>query len=84
MLNKHRKQIDKIDSQIIKLIKKRLDVAKKIGNYKKKNNLKIQDKKREAQKLKTLEKIAEIRKLDKKHIKEIFKQIIKSSREVQK
>jgi len=41
MLEKYRKQIDKIDNKLIKLFEKRMDVAKKVGEYKKENGMEI-------------------------------------------
>lgn len=44
-----RKQLDEIDKEMRKLFEKRLDVVKKIGQYKKDNDLPILDKGREDQ-----------------------------------
>ena len=41
MLNKYRKQIDKIDKKLARLFEKRMDVAKRIGEYKKENGMEI-------------------------------------------
>ncbi len=41
MLNKYRKQIDKIDTKFVKLFEKRMDVAKKVGEFKKQRNMEI-------------------------------------------
>ena len=41
MLNKYRKQIDRIDTKVVKLFEKRMDVAKKVGEYKKERNMEI-------------------------------------------
>ncbi|MDO8609375.1 MAG: chorismate mutase [bacterium] len=41
-----RKQVDKIDNDIISLIAKRMDIVKKIGAYKKQNNIPLLDSKR--------------------------------------
>ena len=76
----HRKEIDKIDNKIILLLKKRLESARKIGAYKKKNGLKIVDKKREKEIL--LDRIKKS-KLSKDFTKKLFSVIIKESREVQ-
>ena len=43
MLDNFRKDIDKIDEQIVKLIAKRIAIVKKIGAFKKQNNLPIVD-----------------------------------------
>lgn len=47
MIEEYRKKIDEIDEQLIKLLEERLDISVKIGEYKKKNNLDVLDKKRE-------------------------------------
>lgn len=47
MINDLRKEIDEIDTLMQELFKKRLAVSKKIGEYKKENNLPIYDSKRE-------------------------------------
>lgn len=41
MLNKYRKQIDKIDTKLTKLFEKRMDVAQKVGEYKRERNMEI-------------------------------------------
>ncbi|OGF21465.1 chorismate mutase [Candidatus Falkowbacteria bacterium RBG_13_39_14] len=48
-LDELRKEIDNIDREIFLLLKKRFDVVKKVGEYKKKNNLPIRDLKREGE-----------------------------------
>lgn len=47
MLEEYRKQIDKIDDEIINLIEKRLDIVLKVGKYKKDNGIEVLDIKRE-------------------------------------
>ncbi|VEU80349.1 chorismate mutase [Haploplasma axanthum] len=47
MINELRKEIDEIDTLMQDLFKKRLAVARKIGEYKKEKNLPIYDSKRE-------------------------------------
>ena len=46
-IEKLRKEIDKIDTNMIVLIRKRFETARKIGKYKRKNGLRIRDLKRE-------------------------------------
>lgn len=41
-----RKQIDEIDKQIVSLLAKRMKVVKKVGRFKKKNNIPVFDKSR--------------------------------------
>ena len=46
-LNEIRQEIDKIDSQLIELLEKRMDCTKAVGEYKLKNNIPILDTKRQ-------------------------------------
>ena len=46
-----RKDIDKIDDELVKLFSARMDVASKIAEYKMKNNMPVLDAKREREKL---------------------------------
>jgi len=48
-LNELREAIDQIDQEMLKLFLKRMDVAKNIGIYKKKHQLKVLDEKRESE-----------------------------------
>lgn len=41
ILNEYRKEINKIDNDIIDIIKRRMKVSIKIGKYKKDNNIKV-------------------------------------------
>ena len=50
-IKKLREQIDKIDSQILKLYEERMDVVRAIGEYKIANNLPVYDAAREDAKL---------------------------------
>ena len=83
-LDKYRREIDKINSEIIKLIAARIKVCKKVGEYKKNNGKKVYDKKREREIFKKLDKECGKRRLDKKFVNKIFKMIIKESKKVQK
>ncbi len=71
-----RKIINKIDEDIFFLIKKRLEIAQKIGQLKKKNNLAIIDKKREKD---LIEKAIKKTKLDKDFIKNFYNLIFNQS-----
>jgi chorismate mutase len=80
-LNNLRNKVDKLDHELLGIIKKRLLVSKYIGDYKKKNNFKIRDRKREKEILQDkLEKSS----LDGKFIKKLFKLILNESRRIQK
>lgn len=50
-LDTYRKQIDEIDSQLLELFEKRMELAKSIADYKKQNNLPVLDSSRERAKL---------------------------------
>lgn len=46
-LESFRKEIDIIDLELLEIFKKRMDISKKIGEYKDKNKMHIADEKRE-------------------------------------
>lgn len=48
-LDYYRKEIDSIDSELVRLLEKRMDIAKEIGNYKRQNNLPVFNGAREAE-----------------------------------
>ena len=81
-LNKYRKDIDSIDSKLVKLLLLRLRLAKAIGIYKKSNKLKIKDKKRESGILSNIEKYSG--KAHQKFFKKIFGSIISYSKKIQR
>ena len=73
MIKKLRKEIDTIDGNILKLLKKRVKVCKEIGRTKNELIMEIVDRKREEEVLKRSG-----------TFKPIFKEIIKTCRKVQK
>lgn len=54
MLNSLRKKIDRIDADIVTLLLDRYRTVKKIGTFKEKNSIPVEDKKREKQALENL------------------------------
>jgi len=74
-LQNYRKRIDKIDSKIVILLRKRQKIVKKIGALKKKNKQSIQNKAREQE---------IFGKLDTDLEKEVFKTIFKESKRAQR
>ena len=54
-LQDFRKQIDKIDDEILLLFKKRMDVVRQIASYKKEHDIPIKDASREQEKLAVIE-----------------------------
>lgn len=76
-----RKEIDAIDTEMMKLLVKRFEVTKKIRRYKKMNNLPVMDKKREEHIVQ--EKIGSSG-LPRKFIKDFYKLIFEESRRIQR
>lgn len=55
-LDNLRNEIDKIDDELIKLFRRRMEIVNQVANYKKKNNLPTLDQNREKSKIATLAK----------------------------
>ncbi len=70
--------------QILELLRKRMEVSKKVGEYKKQNNISVLDAKREQEVYKKLSKSANKKGLDEKFVKKLFKLIIRQSKKEQK
>lgn len=82
MLDKYRKEIDAIDKKLLELFEKRLDIASKIGVYKKENGLEILCEKRESEILSL--RVSETKNpLYKEHVKEFFQNLMYISRKIQ-
>lgn len=77
-----RKEIDSLDNEIISLLENRLNISRKIGEYKKANHLEVLDTKREEEILKKI-----CNKIDNKNyqnsIIEIYKTIFLESKKLQ-
>ena len=84
ILEKYRNKIDAIDDEIVKLLRKRLNISYKIGKYKTKKNMRIYDKKREIEIFNKINQKAERNNLNERFINKIFKIIIRNSRERQR
>ena len=84
MLDDLRKDIDQLDEQIVELLAKRIVVVKKIGDFKKQNNLPVLDKNRFAKVLEKVEKTAIQQGLSPDFVKELYEVIHKYSCEVEK
>jgi chorismate mutase len=82
-MTKYRKQIDKINNKILKLLSKRMKVSEKIGECKKVRNAPIRDEKREKELLNMISKQAKKHKLDEKFIEDVFQIILSESRRKQ-
>lgn len=81
-LDNFRKEIDRIDSELIKLFQERLKVAKDIGRYKMENSLPILDSSREKVKIESILDNTDYR--YRKYMEEIFYEIFRISKEYQK
>lgn len=77
-----RQQIDEIDSQIVELFEKRMEVANEVAKYKMETGKPVFDKEREDQKL---EKLASLShgKFNERAVRELFSQIMSISRKYQ-
>ena len=71
-----RKEIDKIDDQIILLLKERVQLSKRIGKMKKDQNLPLRDPQREEEVYATVRKKASKLDLDPQHIVTVYHEII--------
>ena len=79
-----RSNIDKIDQKILLLIKKRLEIAKKIGQVKKENKLPIKDIIREKEIIDKKMSAAKKLNIPSDLIKKIYMPLLTESRRIQK
>lgn len=82
-LEEYRKQIDKIDEELVQLFEERMNTARKISEYKKEHNLPILNKAREEE---VLEKnISHLQSKEYSQMtREFFENIMRLSREYQR
>lgn len=78
-----RKQIDECDKKLIETLKERMSISKKIGKYKKENNLPIYDLTREKAVLNKLKTFAN-NDLTQEGIEKIYTAIFSASKDIQK
>ena len=83
-LKKLRKEIDKLDHDIAKLLHKRKKAIEKVAEVKKKYKMPIFDKKREGEISKKLDKFAKKYGFKKTFLQKIWTAIINESKQVQK
>ncbi len=78
-----RDQIDAIDEQIIKLLARRFGIARKVGEFKRKHNLQVEDRSREQA---IVDRLAEHSSdpLTRQQITRIFTEIFSAAKEVQR
>ena len=79
-MEKFRKEIDKIDSEIARLLEKRFEICSEIGYFKSKNNIETEDKSREK---KIIEKIERTDLKYRDNIKEVESKILLESKKIQ-
>ena len=78
-----RKKIDKLDSKILRLLSKRMNVTKQIGSVKAEMGFRGTDRIRESEMKKMRSEFAKIYKLDRKFTEEVFDLVIKESKRLQ-
>ena len=81
-LEDYRKRIDDIDSQIIELLARRLQIVKEVRNLKLKNNMPLYDERREFEILASVEELSREYGLDSEYVLEIFKRILSESHRI--
>jgi chorismate mutase len=84
MLDNLRNKIDKIDKKLTDLLTKRYGLVKKIACLKHKNNIPIEDKKREKSSIKSLISSQDLTLSERKYIKNILSSIHNESKNIQK
>ncbi|MBO6197586.1 MAG: prephenate dehydratase [Butyrivibrio sp.] len=77
-----RKQIDEIDSSLVELYEKRMEVSSAIADYKIENGKKVYDRERELEKIKTVKSLAHSE-FNRIGVEELFSQIMSMSRKLQ-
>ena len=82
-LEEYRKEIDLIDKEMIALFERRMDIARKVGEYKKENNMEILNSKREEE---VIEKnVNSLKNKEYKNVtRKFFENIMELSRSLQK
>ncbi|WOO87347.1 chorismate mutase [Mollicutes bacterium LVI A0039] len=80
MLKQYRDEIDKIDEQLFALLNQRFKITKQVGEYKRANNIQILNANREGE---IINKISSLDLEHSQHVIEVYKQILKSSRQQQ-
>lgn len=83
-IKKQRKKIDIIDRKIVSLLSKRLSAAKNLKKIKKQQNLKITSRAREREVIENARAMAKQHDIEPEFAEELFKKIIKYTREKQR
>ena len=82
-MEEYRKKINKVDSEIIKLLAKRRDLSREIIRLKNENQSSIRDKTREKELLAHLTDLGKKEGLDSNFVKKVFHEIIDDSVKLQ-
>ena len=82
-MEEHRKKINKVDSEIIKLLAKRRDLSREIIHLKNKSQSTIRDKAREKELLTQLVELGKREGLDSEFVTKVFHEIIDDSVKLQ-
>lgn len=82
-INLLRNKIDRIDTKILRLLKKRLKLAKQVGKLKDAQGFEIEDRKREEEVYKSLKKNAQKFNIDPAFVVKIYERIIDQSKKAQ-
>ena len=82
-MEKYRKKINKVDSEIIKLLAKRRELSREIIRLKNENQSSIRDKSREKELLTQLIELGKKEGLDSDFVKKVFHEIIDDSVKLQ-
>lgn len=83
-MDEHRKKVTAIDRTLMKLLAQRLELAEKIGTYKRERELPIEDPHIEMKKRKERQALARLLKANSRDIETIFSTIVKVARQVQR
>ena len=81
-LKQARLEINKLDKEIVRLLEKRFDLVREIGNYKRKHNLPIYDEDRERQVIESCLTFLENEEYS-KFIDDTYLQIMKTCKDIQ-
>jgi len=84
MLDNYRKEIDKIDKEIVDLLVQRGKISKGVGVFKRNRGLDVYDFDREIELVKGVEGLGVEKGLSKEYINKVFQVILRESKKMQK
>jgi chorismate mutase len=74
-----RKRIDRIDEQILRFLKERIDICENIGTIKREHELPVKDPRRENEQYMRITEIASKLRLDPQEVRDVYQKIIAMS-----